>query len=583
MGKHPFLRKKIFNSSRSLRITIWLSLLAVALWCISLFLLNYNKENFSWFVSDIESLRVLLGSVFQGLASFFAIIVSVSLLVAQLAYGSFSPRLMPNFLKNKTFLVTIFLFIGSLTLNAILLWSLTESTVSNLLPLIILDFVLSLSAFISIIPTTFVLLGSAHPMKIGWDLVQRFNDDYFKEIPFDNGSVNDESLPMLQSLIIKSIREADTDYAQRLIGSFRDALESHINDQNAVVYAGYFDSFFKKIIFTASQENEERILQQLLYINEGLEKKVSKSRRYLSDSDTRYEASFVRNILYIIELSIKNRHDRTLGLAQGAMYRLQEVLVQSIPADDEIATFRTTDHFRNKKEGEIGNKDVHYANERIYEYISRVYFESNSAMAMEALRLHNTEALHHFVRDIFRSRYTLDKLDKTKHKRVIERIAYSEFFSLSRLSHLATKSNVSIADDIAVGVHEARDFYLEVDPKLAEMYVDLLGQLMIDVTEREIPSSDPNSTFFWAGVALRMFLHPAPPQIPIKLLEYFEKILAILKRKQELSSSPLLEKMKETICEEIASVRNYKESDPSILKKAEDILARYPDVKLKQR
>lgn len=582
MKKTSPLTKIVYDSSRSLRATFRLSLLVLAVWCISLFFLNRDTLLFQWFVSDAESLRALLGSIFQGLASFFAIIVSVSLLVAQLAYGSFSPRLMPNFLKNRAFLSTVFLFIGALALNAILLSVLTEETVGNLLPLVIFDLFISLTALVSIVPASFVLLNSAHPMKIGWDLVERFNDSYFSEIPFKGASASDESLPMLQSLIVKSLRDADTDYATRLIGSFGDKVESHLNDDNAVTFAGYFDSFFKKIIFIASQENEEGVLQQLVFANEALEKKVAKSRRYLTNTDIRSEGSFARNIIYIIELSIKNRHDQVVGRAQGAMYRLREILVPSIPPDDEIATFRTVSHFRDKKDGEINNADINYANERIYEYVSRVYFESNSALALEALRLNNTEATRDFVREIFRSRYTLYKLDPTKYKEVIKRIAYSDFFNLSRLSHLSIKSNVGISDEVAVGIQEARDFFLKIDPKLAESYIDLLGQLMIETTEREIPNSDPNSTFYWAGVAFRMLLHPAPVDLPIKLLGYFEKVLLIIKERQKRSSSPILEKMKETICEEIGSVRNYKDSDKSILDKAEAIIVLYPEVKLKK-
>lgn len=579
------LQKIIFNSSRSFRISVRLGLLVITLWVASLYFLNRGTTDFQWFIYNVDALRATFGSIFQGLAAFFAIVISVSLLVAQLAYGSFSPRLMPNFLKNRAFLAVVFLFVGTLSFNAILLSIITEQTVLNLVPLILFNLVLSLTAIVSVIPASFILLHSAHPMKIGRDLIEQFNDKYFNQISLDGrrGVPDDDDLPLLQSLIVKSLREADTDYAQRLLGSFCERVEDHISDDNAVVFAGYFDSFFKKVAFIASQENEEGTLQQLVFANEALEKKVGSSKKYLSDSDTRYEASFARNILYIIELSIKNRHNRTLGLAQGAMWRLQEALTPSIPPDNEIATFRTVFHFRNKEGVEKSqNTGEHYRNERIYEYIVGVFFESNVALATETLRLHNAEAIHHFVRDIFRSRYTLEKLNQSTHKEVIKHIAYSEFFNLSRLSRLIAKSNVSIADDIAIGVHEARDFYLKVDPKLAESYIDLLGQLLIETTEREVPSSDPTATFYWAGVALRMFLNSAPPELPIKLLGYFEKVLDIIKKKQNVSSSPILNKMKETICEEIASVRKYEDVDKTVLEKANTILARFPEIKIKE-
>jgi hypothetical protein len=581
MEKKSLLKKVIFKSSQSLRITVRLVLMVLVIWCFSILLLNKGTTYFQWFITDVEGLRVTLGSIFQGLASFFAIVVSVSLLVAQLAHGSFSPRLMPNFLRDRTFLSFVFLFIGTLTLNAILLSLLTEENAYLLIPLILLDLILSTASFISVIPVSFALLNSAHPMKIGWDLIERFNGKYFEGI-YQNGTrdfIDDINLPPLQSLIIKSLREADTDYAQKLIGSLRAKLEGHITDDNAVSFANYFDSFFKKISFVASQENEEGVLQQIVFTNEALEKKAAKSKKYLSDTDTRYEASFARNILFVIELCIKNRHDRTLGLAQGAMWRLQEAIITSIPPDNEIADFRTILHLRHKNRPETNNQDIHYANERIFEYIKGVYFSSNSIMAIEALRQHNSEALHHFTRDIFRSRHSLGKLGKSTHREVIHRIAYSEFFNLSRISHLAIKNNINIAEDVAVGLQEAQDFLMEVSPKLIESYVDLLGQLMIEVTERDVRSDDPNTLFFWSGVVLRGFLHQEPANIPIKILEYFEKVLEILQKKQGASSNPMLKTMEETICEEIASVRNYKNCDATIQSKAEIILAKLPKTK----
>lgn len=578
-----FLNRRIFSSTRSARVSIRLSLLVVVIWCLAIILLNRNVNLFQWLILDVESLRALFGSLFQGLASFFAIVISVSLLVTQLAYGSFSPRLMPNFLRDRTFLMVVFLFIGALGLNLVILLLLTEGTVSNLILLIVLDLIVSLAALISVIPASFELLNSAHPMKIGWKLTERFNKDYFIEIPFAGNTLTDESLPMLQTLIVKAIRDADSDYARCLLGSFKAKVEAHLNDENAVLYAGYFDSFFKKIAFVASEENEEGVLQQLVFANEALEKKVSKSKPYLSSSDMRSEGSFARNILYIIELSIKHRHTQVIGRAHGAMYRLREAVLASMPPDDEISTFRTFNHFRNNKVGgRVDNKDIHYSNARIFEYINGVYFQSNSVLATEAMRLNNPEATRGFIRDIFHSRHALEKLDKSKHKEVIKRIAYADFFNLSELSHLSLKNSVSISDEVAVGIQEAIHFFLEIEVNLVESYIDLLGQLMIETTEREIPNADPTSMFYWAGVAFRMVLHPAPIHLPIKILEYFEKVLVILKNRQLKSSSPILEKMKKTICEEIVSVQNYQDTDNRIVQKTEDILAQYPEVTYKK-
>lgn len=583
MNLAKILKEKI-QSSPAFRLGLQTTLLAIDIWLISIFLLNFQGAKFLWFVSDIDSLRGLLGSIFQGLASFFAIVISVSLLVAQLAYGSFSPRLMPNFLKNRSFLGVVFLFIGALSSNLITLSLLSENTLHALTPLIIIDLILSLIALISVVPVSFILLSSAHPMNIGWDLIQKFDERYFKNIPAfnTNTSLSDDNLPLLQSLIVKSIRDADTDYARRLLGSFSKKIENHLGNDNAISYSSYLGGFFKKISFVASEEKEEDILQQIVSINEALEKKASTSPKYLSDFDTKYEGSFARNILYVMSLSIEKNHDQVLGKSLGAMNRLRENIIQYIPPDDEIANFITIKHFRDKRSGEIKNDSLHYTNERIFEYAKQVYFESSVSLASEALQSKNPELVHSFVRDAFTTRYDLEKLDYSKHKEAVENIAFSSFFSLSRLSQLAIKKDTNISDDLAIGVEESRDFFITVDPRLAESYVDLLGEVMIETTEHRILNGDPNATFYWAGVALRMLLTRAPINIPMKLLGYFEKLLDVISERQTKSSSPILEKMKETICREVASVKKYKDSDPSILKKAETILAQHPEVKLKE-
>lgn len=582
MKKDSPLHRQVFKSNRLQRLSIRTVLFVACIWILAILVSNINTLSFSWFGSDIESLRNLLASVFQGLASFFAIIISVSLLVSQLAYGSFSPRLMPNFLKNKYFQASIFLFFGAISLNLILLSLLSGNTLNNLIYLINFDLLLSLVALLSVVPATFALLSSAHPMNIGLDLVERFDDEYFEKLSSrESRDLDDDCLPLLQALIVKSLRDADTDFARRLLGSFVGSVESHLDDDNAKTFVNYFDSFFKKVSFVASQEKEEGVLKQLIFANESFETKVCKSKKYLSSSHSMFDGSFVRNITSIIELSVKNDHDQVIWTAYGALARLRQKTIQSIPADNEISTFRTITSLRDKKEMDDKNTSEHFTNESIYEYIKKAYFESNISLASIALERHSSDALHHIVGEIFRTRYDLEKLDLNKHREAVKSIAYSNYFGLSKLSQSALKKHLSIASEIANGVFEARDFFLNIDPKLAESYADLLGEQIIEITERDIIDSDPTTTFYWTGVALRMSLTKNTPiAIPMKLLISFEKVLKIVHDRQLNSPSPILGRMKETVCREIASVRKYKEADETVLKKSEEILAKYPEVNI---
>src|SRR3989339_572278 len=177
------LTKRVFNVSQTTDVSFWALFLIFVLWYSMILISNFHNTD-SWFLftADSESLRSLLISAFQGLASFFAITISVSLLVTQLAFGSFSPRLISSFFKNKIFLISSFLFLFSLSLNFILLSILQDSTVHKLIPFVVIDLILTIITLISIVPTTLELLISIDPKKIGLDLIKKFDPNYFKNI-----------------------------------------------------------------------------------------------------------------------------------------------------------------------------------------------------------------------------------------------------------------------------------------------------------------------------------------------------------------------------------------------------------------
>lgn len=555
--------------------------LVLILWILVFYFANSKSCTFSFITKDIDSLRTLISSIFQGLSAFFAIIVSVSLLVTQLAYGAFSPRLMPNFLRNKTLVTVTLLFVGALSLNLFLLAYLTPQTVSVLLPVIFIDLVVSLIAIIAVIPASFELFNLAHPIRIGWSLIERFDARYFEAVSFKSKDLIDDSLPLLQSVTVKSIKEADTDFALRIIVSFDDTLSKHMNEANAKSFADYFSSYIRKVSISASEQNEERLLIELMFMNEELESKAMESSGYLSNSWASYNGStFVGNIIYIIELAIKNRQPKVVGMCFGALHRLRKKAVSLLPPDNEISTFILGDHFRNKKEGEPNITGEHRRNEHIFEYIQRTYFDINATLASIALE-HSPRSMGSFIREMYSDHYPfadLEEVEYDKHKKAIKRIAYSGLYNLTRITRTALKEGVNLADEVASGLHSPNHHLLKVDPKLVEGHIDVLGHLLIESIQYDMYDADPESTIYSTGVVLRSFSRPnAPDKITIKLLNHLEKALEILTRKQGEYPSPLFDKIKKNLCEEIATAKNWHKSSDAIKNKVDAILAKYPD------
>ncbi|MES2006659.1 MAG: hypothetical protein V4436_00960 [Patescibacteria group bacterium] len=580
---------RVFKSTFALRLAVRTTLGVLGIWVLVLIFVNADAIcGFLWFSSDAETLRAVLGSAFQGLAAFFAIIISISLAVTQMAYGSFSPRLLRDFfLKDRQFFITAILFILALSLNLILLSFVSAGTARIIAGFVLIDLVLSLGALISVIPSAMALLQSIDPMNIGWGLIKKFDDAYFDKIESvggRKGPMDDSNLPLLQTLIVRAIKEADTDYAQRLIGSFEEKLLAQVKRGGAKIYARYFNSFFKKIIFTASEEREGDILEQLIFVNERLEEEASKSADYRRSSGGVLESpSFAQNIIFISENAIINDSVSLLGTAWGAMARLRTKIAPLMPADDEIATFRTVKHFQKKTDSPLENTPTEFEKEQEYENINRTYFQYSGLLAQKALEVQNIPALHRLVRDIFFARHDLERLNTPEHKEAVKRISYALLFSLKSITHPAIEKGINIANEVASGTEESADFFLAVDPKLAEGFVDLLGELMVEMVNKKLLNNDPNATIYWAGVALRMFLvkGKGTPAVALKLLGYFEDIFKTIETKQKAGKDPMLEKLKETAAEEVVSLRNYPDSDSEVLKKAEEIISKYCPSKAK--
>jgi hypothetical protein len=564
------------------RILILISV-ATVVWGLFFYFAYFEKCRFYFLTKDIDSLRVLISSIFQGLSTFFAIVISISLLVTQLTYGTFSPRLMPDFLKNRILVITSSLFIGALILNILLLSLLSPQTIDSLIPIILIDLIISMMAIIFIIPASLELFNLVNPMYIGHDLMRRFNESYFKSISAKRRDSLDNTLPLLQTITVKFIKEADTDMALRLIGSFEEKISKNINEGNYKIFADYFGSYIKKVSLLASEQNEEQILRQLMFMNEELEKKAMGSNQYLLDSWRCFKGfTFFGNIIFLIELAIKNKQPEVISMCLGSLYRLRKEAVSILPIDTEISDFIRRKHYINKdSEKEPKITDTQRNNGYIFEHIQKTYFDIDSELASIALEYY-PQSSKRFIRNIYDHHYPFtDSEEKyTNHKMALERIIYSDLYNTTRITRTALKKGINLADEIASVLHFPSDHLLRLDYKILEGHINILGHLFIESIKYDMYDSDPESTIYSIGVVLRSFSGPeAPDDITIKLLEYLDKALNILVKKQAEYPSPLFDRIKENLLEEIETAKKWHKSSEKIKEKVGNILSRYEDKK----
>lgn len=77
-------------------------------------------------------------------------------------------------------------------------------------------------------------------------------------------------------------------------------------------------------------------------------------------------------------------------------------------------------------------------------------------------------------------------------------------------------------------------------------------------------------------VVVKSFSKPlTPPSIVLKLLDHLEKALEVLTKKQGEYPSPLFEKMKKDLCEEIKTTKKWHDSSEDVKAEVDKILEKY--------
>jgi len=177
--------------------------------------------------TDPDSARYLLSSLVQSEAAIIAVVVSLSLVAAQLAASSYSARIMDIFRKYPSFWIIILVYIGAM-IQGLRTLKLIEAQTRNTPTLegeILFSYYFGILAFLALIPYIWNLLGLLRPSAV----IDTISERITREV--------------IWSFIISKKEEEDP--VQPLIDIIRRSLDNHDyenvkNGLNAIVDRAVF-------------------------------------------------------------------------------------------------------------------------------------------------------------------------------------------------------------------------------------------------------------------------------------------------------------------------------------------------------
>jgi hypothetical protein len=582
---------KIFDSTFYFRHTVRTILALILIWLGMVAFFNWNflvrSASFSQYLfitQDVDSIRYLLSSAFQGLAALFALTISVSFVVAQLA-SSYSPRLVMKIVRKRWFVFGLTLFVVSLTYNLFLLSFVTNETVIGFKPWLLFGNVLDIASIIFIIPFVFLFIRTIDPWELSQGLAKKFNEAYFEKMTKKREV--DDTLPLFQTFVIKGLENGDLDMVSVVLSTFFSQLEKFITSENYHLVATYFKPFFYKLIRKATEYKENTILEQLIFSFERVQNKITSSDfMKVSKFQDEYFSSMPHMILFLMNESIKFGDGEMLGVGFGALSRLEKKLVPMMPVDDVISEIRSMKEMMNKNY-DYRNGQEEYDNDNIFEYIDNVFLADEMVMLAEtAIKIRNKKATSRIIRHIFYARHDIFSLDE-KRIEVKKRIFGSLPYHLREIMKSASNNSMGITDNIVTGTQELLREIVDMDSRTAEYYVSLMCDALMLMIKKEYFTTSPEWILNMAGAVGRGIISKKNKEvgkITKEIIETFKRILALIDERSKKSIGSEYEKIRNEIATQLKSFQSWglKEVDENMDKELGEFLTKnWNDVFLK--
>ena len=565
--KKLYEKIKIIESTFYFRYTFWLTFFLIAAWVVLIKFFNLSLEsNHAWhgflYITDNpDSVRYLVSSAFQGLAALFALTISVSFVVAQLA-STYSQRLVIKIIKKKWFIIGLLLFVSALAYNLILLSLIKNVIIYDFRGWLFLGNMVDIACIVYIFPFIFLFIRSIDPHELAIKAAENFNEEYFGELKNKN-RVND-SLPLFQTIIIKSLENGDSDLVSVSLNVFFENLKKSLDIENYYRVLGYFKPFFHKIIRKATEKREEDILWQIIgafeYIQEGL---LDRKIMIVSQFDEERASSLPCLINFLINESIKNGEGEMVGKGFGAMSRLGKKFFPLMPADSEIAKFRLMQEIRNGNARSIsGWSQPEHNNEKVFDFIEDIFVVDDfSKLAKMAIRKHDLESASWIIRQIFGTLYDVVGLNSS-HAEAKNDILGSVAFRLEELLNLASEADMDIASDIVTETEGAVSITLkDANPRIREYYLSLMLNALKMLIEKEFFTKSPEYALNMAGASVRGFISQqnkeAIKMVDISLGAFFD-IVRLIDVKSKKTINTTNKKIREEVARQLRSFQKWK-------------------------
>lgn len=534
------------------KLTFVLSTIAILFWILIVLI----SGNHLLITKNLDSLRYLLSSAFQGLAALFALIISVAFVVTQFLSFNYSSRLSFWFVRKPWFVSGISLFIIALLSNFLLLSFIEQNTIDNIYFLLVINNILTVTAVLYVIPFVYLFIQGVHPMNVCRELLDRIDKSFFEKI---NSKERDDfdktinTLSVVQATIIKNIDNGDDDMARRLVGTLGSIIEENICEENYKAVSSIFFQMFKKVVSSAAQKDEIGVLEEILNLCEDVHSKKN-SDNFLKHCNKYDGQSFLQLIIFIVKQSAKHNLSEPYSTAIfGCLSRLREKLIPAIPKDDEISSFR------NRKITEsvyVDNESIHYQNDRLFDFVKSILIESVVDVGIDAIMQHNEKYSSDIVIFLQNLVYEAKKLDGF-HVEAKKDILYSIIFGVQKLSGAAQREKINIFDTIISNFERFLDVVVEIDFDISKYTLQLLLDSMRIIVDDELYNNSPAYALNYIGTFGRGIIargNSKPSFFINMIFEEFKRLIIIINRKSEFSTNPVLGATKKEIATQLDSL-----------------------------
>ena len=194
--------------------------------------------------ADLENAQEILGSVgVGGIATIFAIVISLTLMAVQFASQQYTHRIMDIHIKSLIFWSVVVVCLGSLIYNTLMLGRLEEPVESNYIEVSML---LTTLCFIMLIPYFFITMVRLRPESVISNLLTKLDAQYLNSIKglLTEGETRipseaDKLLPITE-IIEKSIGTGDSGSARFGIDEIFTRYMAHVSTENEAYVTPYF-------------------------------------------------------------------------------------------------------------------------------------------------------------------------------------------------------------------------------------------------------------------------------------------------------------------------------------------------------